>query len=180
MTCALESKFFNEFLRILLNSHSFSGKGKTLENCDHLTTPLAQVFYSQSAYQINSVKTINTGGQYHSENYKQGFNWDNMTEFVLRNLNTDLTENPLIQIFNKIFDSNKKGNPSEFGTMKLDFSKFNLSNKPFGKYFEPELLKFFKMCGSIIQTQCRWWDSGLLYGKVNQKMKLECAHTSCV
>ena len=171
---------------------SFSGKGRTFKNCDHgLTTqPLAQVFYSQSSYQINSVKTINTGVQYHSENYKQGFNWDQITEFVLKNLNTDMAENPLIEIFNKIVDSYKKKIPSEFGVMKLDYGKFNISLQlqPFGKYFEPELLKFFKICGSMMQAQCRWWNSGLLFGQPAIQgllsMEVKCAlaqlHNSCV
>ena len=154
-----------------------------------MALPLAQVFYSQSAYQINSVKTINTGVQYHSENYKQGFHWDQITEFVLKNLNTDLAENPLIEIFNKIVDSYKKKIPSEFGVMKLDYGKFNISLQlqPFGKYFEPELLKFFKICESLMQTQCKWWDSGLLYGQLSQRIQnveSECAlaklHNSCV
>ena len=155
-----------------------------------MAPPLAQVFYSQSAYQINSVKTINTGVQYHSENYKQGFNWDQITEFVLKNLNTDMAENPLIEIFNKIVDSYKKKIPSEFGVMKLDYGKFNISLQlqPFGKYFEPELLKFFKICGSMMQAQCRWWNSGLLYGqlanrgKLNMEVKCPLAqlHNSCV
>ena len=113
---------------------------------------------------------------------------------MLKNLNTDLVENPLIKIFNKIVDSwGKKGNPSEFGTMKLDYSQFNISLEqqqqlqPFGKYFEPELLKFFKICGSLMQTQCKWWDSGLLYGQLSQRIQnveSECAlaklHNSCV
>ena len=160
---------------------SFSGKGKALENCDHLNTPLAQVFYSQSAYQINSVKTINTGAQYHSENYKQGFHWDNMTEFVLTNINTDLVENPLIQIFNMIVDSYKRGTVSNFGCMELDYGKFNLSetaSHSFGKSFEPEMLKFFNNCGSLMQTQGKWWNSGLLNGKLNQNI-LRQLPTSC-
>ena len=149
-----------------------------------------QVFYSQSAYQINSIRTINTGIEYHSANYKQGHHWDRMTEFVLKNLNTDFVENPLIPMFNTLVDKGKVGQKSDFGSMKLDFGKFNLSKKalkPFGKYFEPELLKFFNMCGSILQTQCRWWDSGLLYGKLSQSIldtKIDCAlarlHNNCV
>ena len=149
-----------------------------------------QVFYSQSAYQFNSIKTINTGKEYHNANYKQGWHWDQMTEFMLKNLNTDMTENPVIQMFYKIVHIFKKGVGSDFGSMKLDYGKFNLSKKalqPFGKYFEPELLKFFNMCGSILQTQCRWWDSGLLYGKLSQSTldtKIDCAsprlHNSCV
>ena len=148
------------------------------------------MFYSQSAYQFNSIKTINTGAKYHNANYKQGFHWDQMTEFILKNLNTDLAENPVIQMFHKCVGIFKKGVPSDCGRMKLDYSKFNLSKKalqPFGKYFEPELLKFFNICGSILQTQCRWWDSGLLYGKLSQSIldtKIDCAlarlRNSCV
>ena len=154
----------------MFNSHSF------------------QVFYSQSTYQFNSIKTINDGRQYHSANYKQGFHWDKITELVLKNLNTDLAQNPLIQIFNNSFEV-LKGNPSKFGTMKLDYSQFNFSKKvfqPFGKYFEPELLKFFNMCGSLVEAQCRWWHSGLLSGKLSHRIlgvKAECAlaqlHNSC-
>ena len=154
---------------------SVSGNGRTLVNCDyHFTTrPLVQVFYSQSAYQVNSVKTINTGVQYHSKEYKQGFHWDQMTEFVLKNLNTDLAENPLIVIFNKILDCLKKENYSEYGTMKLDYSKFNLSqiaSHSVGRSFEPEMLKFFDKCGSILQNQGKWWKSGLLNGALSQKI----------
>ena len=152
----------------------------------------SQVFYSQSAYQINSIQTINTGDQYHSENYKQGFHFKKLTKFVLKNLNTDLAVNPLIKLFYKFVESHRRVNglsPSKFGTMKLDFSKFNFSKnavQPFGKYFEPELLKFFNICGSLMQTQCLWWDSGLLYGKLSHRtldLKAECSlarlHNSC-
>ena len=131
------------------------------------------MFYSQSAYQVNSVQTINSGSQYHSDSYRQGFHWDETTEFVLKNLNTDLAENPLIQIFSITIDSYRRGKPSEFGTMELDFSKFNLSemaSQPFGKRFEPEMLKFFNKCGSIMQTQGKWWNSGLLNGKLSQRL----------
>jgi len=155
-----------------------------------ITFFLEKVFYSQSAYQINSIKTVNTGREYHNADYKQGWNWDQMTEFMLRNLNTDVAENPLIQMFYKMVGIFKKGGSAEFGSMKLDYGKFNLSKKalqPLGIYFEPELLKFFNMCGSILQTQCRWWHSGLLYGKLSQSTldtKIECAlaqlNNSCV
>ena len=111
--------------------------------------------------------------QYHSDSYRQGFHWDETTEFVLKNLNTDLAENPLIQIFSITIDSYRRGKPSEFGTMELDFGKFNLSemaSQPLGKRFEPEMLKFFNKCGSIMQTQGKWWNSGLLNGKLSQSI----------
>ena len=112
------------------------------------------------------------------ENLLSGFHWDAMTEFMLENLNTEIAENPLIQIFNMTIDSYQREKPSEFGTMELDFGRFNLSemaSQPFGKRFEPEMLKFFNKCGSIMQTQVKWWNSGLLNGKVSQsilRMKL--------
>ena len=153
---------------------SFSGKGRALQNSDfQLTTSLAQVFYSQSSYQINSIHVVNTGGQYHSANYKQGFHWDQMTEFVLKNLNTDLPQNPLIQIFNVTVDSYRTKKAHIFGIMELDFGKFNFSetaSQPFGKRFEPEILKFFNKCGSIMQTQAKWWNSGLINDKLSQSI----------
>ena len=130
------------------------------------------MFYSKSAYQINSVQTINTGSKYHSDNYRQGFQWDQINEFVLKNLNTE-SENPLIPIYKKTVESFQQGVPSEFGSMKLDYNKFNLSavaSQRFGRSFEPEMLKFFNMCGSIIQTQSKWWNSGLLNGKLDQNI----------
>ena len=137
-----------------------------------MTTSLAQVFYSQSSYQINSIHVINTA---HSStaNYRQGFHWDQMTEFVLKNLNTDLAENPVIQIFNATVDSYKRKKAHIFGIMELDFGKFNFSetaSQPFGKRFEPEIFKFFNKCGSIMQTQAKWWNSGLLNDKLSQSI----------
>ena len=57
--------------------------------------------------------------------------------------------------------------------MVLDPGKFNLSAtalESFGKKFEPEILKFFNRCGSLMQTQGRWWRSGLLYGKLSERI----------
>ena len=132
-----------------------------------------QIIYSQATFQINSVTTINPSNEYHSDNYKQGFHFDKITEFMLRNLNTVLDENPLIPLFNSLVDRHRQKKPAQFGSMRLNSSQFNLSNvaqESFGKRFEPEMLKFFNTCGSIVQTQGRWWRSGLLYGKLSQSI----------
>jgi len=134
---------------------------------------LEKVFHSQSAYQINSVRTLNPSRAYHSENYKQGFHWNKTTDFMLSNLNTVLDENPLIPLFNSLVDRHRNHNQAQFGSMRLNSSQFNLSDvaqESFGKRFEPEMLKFFNTCGSIVQTQGRWWRSGLLYGKLSQRI----------
>ena len=132
-----------------------------------------QVFYSQATYQINSVVVHNPSTEYHSDNYKQGFHFDKIMEFMQSNLNSDLDENPLMQLFTSLVDRYGKGKPSQFGSMRLDPGKFNLSAvalESFGKNFEPEMLKFFNRCGSLLQTQARWWRSGLLYDKLSQRL----------
>ena len=131
------------------------------------------MFYSQATYQINSVLVLNPSREYHSENYKQGFQFDKIVDFMQRNLNTKLDRNPLIPLLNAAVDKYRKGTPSQFGSMVLDPGKFNLSAtalESFGKKFEPEILKFFNRCGSLMQTQGRWWRSGLLYGKLSERI----------
>ena len=91
---------------------------------------------------------------------------------MLSNLNTLLDENPLIPLFNSLIQHSKH-NQARFGSMRLNSSQFNLSDaaqESFGKRFEPEMLKFFNTCGSIVQTQGRWWRSGLLYGKLSHSI----------
>ena len=92
---------------------------------------------------------------------------------MLSNLNTVLDENPLIPLFNSLVDRHRNHKQAQFGSMRLNSSQFNLSDvaqESFGKRFEPEMLKFFNTCGSIVQTQGRWWRSGLLYGKLSQRI----------
>ena len=126
-----------------------------------------QVFYSKSLFQINSIKTVNKGNKYHSAQYKQGFNFDEVTKFMMSNLNTKIKENPLLKIFNSLVDSYRaKKQVYWFGEMQLNINNFNLSENAqnaFGKIFEPELLKYFNKCGEIFRNQQRWWRSGLLY-----------------
>ena len=131
------------------------------------------MFFSQATYQINSVLVLNPSREYHSENYKQGFQFDKIVDFMQRNLNTKLDRNPLIPLLNAAVDKYRKGTPSQFGSMVLDPGKFNLSAtalESFGKTFEPEILKFFNRCGSLMQTQGRWWRSGLLYRKLSERI----------
>ena len=131
------------------------------------------MFYSQATYQINSVLVLNPSREYHSENYKQGFQFDKIVEFMQSNLNTNLDENPLMPLLHSLIDKHRKQKPSQFGSMVIDPGKFNLSAtalESFGKMFEPEILKFFNRCGSLMQTQGRWWRSGLLYGKLSERI----------
>ena len=89
------------------------------------------------------------------------------------NLNTNLDENPLMPLLHSLIDKHRKQKASQFGSMVLDPGKFNLSAtalESFGKTFEPEILKFFNRCGSLMQTQGRWWRSGLLYGKLSERI----------
>ena len=98
-----------------------------------------------------------------------GFNLDEVSKFMLNNLNTNIANNPLLEIFNSLVDSYRAGKQVYwFGEMQLQQDKFNLSENAqnnFGKYFEPEMLKYFNICGEILQTQRRWWRSGLLFSE---------------
>ena len=85
------------------------------------------MFFSQATYEINSVLVLNPSREYHSENYKQGFQFDKIVDFMQRNLNTKLDRNPLIPLLNAAVDKYRKGTPSQFGSMVLDPGKFNLS-----------------------------------------------------
>ena len=132
-----------------------------------------QVFYSRSTYQINSVMTLNPSGKYHGENYKQGFQFEEITKFMNSNLNMNLSENPLSTLLNPTLEFYRTRTPSKFGSMILDPTLFQLSaaaRETFGKKFEPEILKFFNVCGTIMQTQIKWWRSGLLYGKLSESL----------
>ena len=127
----------------------------------------SKVFYSKALFQINSIKTVNKGTKYHSDQYRQGFNFDEVTEFMQSNLNSDMKKNPLLDIFNSLVDSYRaKKQVSWFGEMELHADQFNLSENAqntFGEHFEPEMLKYFNICGNILQNQRRWWRSGLLF-----------------
>ena len=135
---------------------------------------LPKVFYSKAVVQINSIKTVNKGKKYHSAQYKQGFNFDKVSEFMLRNLNTSMENNPLLKIFNSLLESYQaKKEVFWFGEMELRADTFNLSESAqntFGKYFEPEMLKYFNICGDILENQRRWWRSGLLLTEQNQNI----------
>ena len=129
------------------------------------------MFYSKAVFQINSIKTVNKGQEYHSDQYRQGFNLDKVSKFTLGNLNTNITNNPLLKILNSLLDSYRAGKQVFwFGEMKLHTDTFNLSKSAqntFGEYFEPEMLKYFNVCGEIVKTQRRWWRSGLLFTQQN-------------
>ena len=135
---------------------------------------LPKVLYSKAVFQINSIKTVNAGQEYHSGQYKQGFNLDEVSKFLLSNLNTKTQSNPLLEILNSLLDSQRAGKQvSWFGEMNLHTDTFNLSRSAqntFGKYFEPEMLKYFNTCGEILQNQRRWWRSGLLFTEQNQNI----------
>ena len=126
-------------------------------------------------YQINSVKTVNGGSQYHSDNYKQGFQFDQVYEFLLDNLNVSLKENPLLTLLDSLVDSYRFGGscPQCFGVMTLQPSFFNLSEQAqgyFGKRFEPEMVKYFNLCGSLFENQGKWWRSGLLHKELSDSI----------
>ena len=132
-----------------------------------------QVFFSKATYQINSVLVLNPSREYHSENYKQGFQFDKLVNFMQSNLNTSFDGNPLVPLLNSVVENHRKLTPAKFGSMVLDPGKFNLSAvalESFGKKFEPEILKFFNKCGSLVQTQRRWWRSGLVFGKLSESL----------
>ena len=103
-----------------------------------------------------------------------GFNLDEVSKFMLRNLNLNVERNPLLDIFNALEESYRAGNHGyRFGEMRLQKNNCNLSENAqnnFGKYFEPEMLKYFNICGVILQNQGRWWRSGLLVKKQNQNI----------
>ena len=132
-----------------------------------------KVFFSKATYQINSVLVLNPSREYHSENYKQGFQFDKLVNFMQSNLNTSFDGNPLVPLLNSVVENHRKLTPAKFGSMVLDPGKFNLSPvalESFGKKFEPEILKFFNKCGSLVQTQRRWWRSGLVFGKLSESL----------
>ena len=131
-----------------------------------------KVLYSKAAFQINSIKTVNKGSKYHSAQYKQGFNLDKVSKFMLSNLNTNIENNPLPKLLNSLLERAGK-EVYRFGEMNLHANAFNLSKSAqntFGKYFEPEMLKYFNICGEILQTQRRWWRSGLLFREQKQNI----------
>ena len=97
-----------------------------------------------------------------------GFNFGELNKFMLNNLNMSVVNNPLLEVYNSLVDSYRKGKVYRFGEMQLEKENFNLSEdaeKTFGKYVEPEMFKYFNICGEILQTQRRWWRSGLLFSE---------------
>ena len=139
------------------------------------------MFYSKSLFQINSVRTLNkvkqkiahqcplvpTCASAQVNTHKgDGFNFGELNKFMLNNLNMSVVNNPLLEVYNSLVDSYRKGKVYRFGEMQLEKENFNLSEdaeKTFGKYVEPEMFRYFNICGEILQTQRRWWRSGLLF-----------------
>ena len=103
-----------------------------------------------------------------------GFNFEEVSKFMLRNLNLNVERNPLSDIFNALVESYRAGNHGyRFGEMRLQKDNFNLSEDAqnnFGKYFEPEMLKYFNICGEILENQRRWWRAGLLFTEQKQNI----------
>ena len=126
------------------------------------------MFFSRSALQCNSVKTINGGSKYHSLNktgggyiYKQGFQWHDVKNAIKAHINITIDKNPLVALFDKFTEKSMINRPS-WGEMKLDPGLFNITNtKEFGFGFNLNVFKFFNICGCFFEAQSRWWKSGI-------------------
>jgi hypothetical protein len=128
-------------------------------------------------YQINSMLTVNGGASYHGKRggegtyeYKEGFNYDGVRQFVTDNLNMTLENSPLPNILNVLLSDWKKGG-KQFGQMDLVQSNFNKTDEiPVNDSFLLEMLNLFNLCGKILRTQTIWWQSNLLH-KITEKSK---------
>ena len=138
-------------------------------------------------FQINSIITQNGGASYHatstssggSYQYRQGFNLREVNALIKSNLNLDIKENPLLELLNQLFEHIKSYSVFRYGEMSLDIKKFNFSERAqttFGKIFEPEMLKYFNICGSMFQTQFKWHRSELLRDIPNKNVHLRISH----
>jgi len=139
-----------------------------------------KVFYSRSLFQINSIITENGGSAYHAKDlssggsyqYKQGFNFKEVQALIESNMNPAIQENPVLELINQLFENMRSQSEFRYGEMSLDVKKFNFSERAqmtFGKTFEPEMLKYFNICGSMLQTQFKWYRSELLRDLPNKK-----------
>lgn len=124
-----------------------------------------KAIYSKASVQINSIKTVNTGGAYHGrEAYKQGFQFGEVSQTVRANINLNIENNPLNFYLDSLIDQFHKRSPSNWGDGPIDKGKFKISKEnkdKFGKQLNSDILKYFNMCGSFFQLQAKWWKSNL-------------------
>ena len=79
------------------------------------------------------------------------------------NINLTIPDNPLIGILEFLLKCLQLRKLSPFGEMVISPSQFNMTNEiKFGHAFLPDLFQFFNVCGEIIQTQAKWWQSNLI------------------
>ena len=136
------------------------------ENCLHIF--FIKIFFSRSAPQCNSVKTINGGSKYHSKKktgeayiYKQGFYRENVSHVIKEHINLTIYKNPLVPLFDK-YDAYGMTHRPSWGEVKLDPVVFNMSRaNNFGLGFSLTVFKFFNICGYFFEAQARWWKSGI-------------------
>jgi hypothetical protein len=135
-------------------------------------------------YQVNSIQTVNGGYKYHNKEavsgtyqYKQGFDFVGIQQFVEDNLNMSVEHNPILNILHLLLNTNRAGKSlTQFGDMIVDVQDFNISKTSehtFGLKFQPEVLKFFNVCGQIFRNQAKWWQSSLIHNiKSNSIIKV--------
>ena len=137
-------------------------------NYDYLLIWFIKMFYSRSAFQCNSVRTIPGGHKYHNLNtsegtysYRQGIHWTSIKAIIKKHIDFTVTMNPLLPLFWK-FDKIGKAKRSKWGEMKMKPGTFNITNVgEFGNSFQLDIFKYFNICGSLFEAQARWWKSGI-------------------
>ena len=137
-------------------------------NYDYLLIWFVKMFYSRSALQCNSVRTIPGGNKYHSLNtsegtysYRQGIHWTRVRDLIKKHIDTTLDNNPLLPLFRK-FDKIGRAKRPTWGEMRLKPGTFNITDVgQFGYGFQLDMFKYFNICGSLFEAQARWWRSGI-------------------
>ena len=137
-------------------------------NQDCLHTWFLKLFFTNSAFQCNSVTTTNGGSRYHNVKtpgsdyvYRQGFHMQDVKEVIRQHINLTVAKNPLLTLLEK-FDKNAMVHRSSWGQMLINPKVFQIANTTkFGFGFQQDIFRFFNVCASLFRAQWRWWKSGL-------------------
>ena len=127
-----------------------------------------KIFYSNSVFQCNSVRSINGGTKYHAAKdlqggyaYKQGHYIKEVQSLIREHIDLTAKNNALLTLFKKFVSIgiNGKGrNGKLWGKIHLEPEMFNLNkSKRIGFGFQLEIFQLFNICGQFFQAQAKWW-----------------------
>ena len=137
-----------------------------------------KIFYSNSVFQCNSVRSINEGSEYHgagdlqgSYSYKQGHYMKEVQSLITEHIDLTKKNNPLLTLFKRFSSFGIQQRPT-WGEIRLEPAMYNLNkSKQVGFGLQLDIFQLFNICGLFFQAQAKWWKSGICYYLRSNKLK---------